>query len=260
MTSSRHAGLLTGLAAGVVTLSGCEMMLPPDQNPLYIRQSEMDNRLTRVEQQVDNEGLVTLLSKLDALEQDVRILRNNVETLQHEVEQANGRQRELYLDLDQRLQAIEQVAARSGPAAAAAGAAGSAQLPVPGGTDRDNYQAAFDLLKRGQYDDAAVALEQFMVAFPASELSDNAQYWLAETRYVSQNYSEALTEFQVLLERFPDSGKRPDALLKIGFCNYELENWAKSRAALSAVSEDHPETTAARLANQRLDRMSNEGH
>lgn len=252
MTSLRFAGLL----AWVWTLAGC-MPLPPEDDPMYLKTTDIDNRLTRVERQVENEGLVTLMAKLDTLENDVRGLRNDVETMQHQVEQANGRQRELYLDLDQRLQGMEQTAARTGVPAAALGAG---LLAMSGETDRDSYQAAFDLLKQGEYDQAAVALQQFLVTYPDSGLADNAQYWLAETRYVSQNYEEALTEFQVLLQRYPDSRKRPDALLKIGFCSYELELWDKSRAALSEVAGVHPETSAARLANQRLDRMKSEGH
>ncbi len=99
-----------------------------------------------------------------------------------------------------------------------------------------------------------------MVAFPDSGLADNAQYWLAETHYVSQKYPQALPEFQALLKRYPDSRKIPDTLLKVGYCHYELEDWGAARAALSTVAADYPETTAARLANQRLDRMKGEGH
>jgi len=91
-------------------------------------------------------------------------------------------------------------------------------------------------------------------------LTDNAQYWLAETYYVGQNFPQALAEFQILLELYPDSGKIPDALLKIGYCNYELEAWDASRSALSMVVKNYPETTAARLASQRLDRLKSEGH
>lgn len=256
MNSRGSAGLL----AWLILLSGCTMPLPPEEDPLYLKTTDMDNRLDRVERLLDNEGLVTLLTKLDALESDVRALRNDIETLQHAVEQSSGRQRELYLDVDQRLQSVERATTRViAPGAAATGSLMPGQLPVPGGTDRENYQAAFDLLKDGQYEQAADALQTFMVAFPDSELVDNAQYWLAETRYVSQNYEEALSEFQLLLKRFPDSRKRPDALLKIGYCSYELELWDESRAALSEVTKDHPETTAARLASQRLDRMKSEG-
>jgi tol-pal system protein YbgF len=114
-------------------------------------------------------------------------------------------------------------------------------------------------LKQGRYDQAAIALQQFMIAFPASNLSDNAQYWLAETHYVTQKYKKALPEFQMVLDRYPDSRKIPDALLKIGYCNYELKRYDASREALSAVVASYPETTAARLASQRLDRIRSEG-
>jgi tol-pal system protein YbgF len=99
-----------------------------------------------------------------------------------------------------------------------------------------------------------------MVAFPDSGLSDNAQYWLAETHYVSQDYGKSLPEFTTVIKEYPDSRKIPDALLKIGYCNYELQRWDAARQALTSVVRDYPETTAARLANQRLERMASEGH
>ena len=133
------------------------------------------------------------------------------------------------------------------------------QLPVPGGTDRDNYQAAFELLKGERYEPAALAFGQFLVAFPDSELADNAQYWLAESHYVTQQFDLALSEFEVVIESYPDSRKVPDALLKIGYCNYELRRWEAARGSLARVQTDYPETTAAMLAGQRLERMEEEG-
>lgn len=246
----------------IILLAGCSLMTSPEDDPMYLKMTEIDNRLDRVERLTDNEGLTNLSAKLDALQTDVQELRNAVETLQHESEQSSGRQRDLYLDVDQRLQTIEQAAARSGAelAAVAGGALIAGQLAVPGGSDRENYQAAFDLMKQGQYDEAAAGFRQFLVAFPTSGLTDNAQYWLAETYYVGQDFPQALIEFQALLERYPDSSKIPDALLKIGYCNYELGAWDASRTALSTVVKRYPETTAARLASQRLDRMKSEGH
>jgi tol-pal system protein YbgF len=186
----------------------------------------------------------------------VQSLRNDVETMQHQVEQSNSRQKDLYLDVDQRLQRIEQTTVSSTDLSVLEGGSlDPGQLPVPGGTDRANYQAAFELLKQGRYDQAAIALQQFMVAFPNSELSDNAQYWLAETFYVSQEYKKALPAFQLVLERYPESRKVPDALLKIGYCNDELERNADAEKALTEVVDRFPETTAARLASQRLDQL-----
>ena len=104
-----------------------------------------------------------------------------------------------------------------------------------------------------------MAFEQFLVSFPDSELADNAQYWLAESHYVTQMFDRALSEFSVVIEKHPRSRKVPDALLKMGYCNYELEDWEAARASLRQVQEEYPETTAARLAGQRLARMDEEG-
>jgi len=248
------------LSVGLTFLGGCELMRPPEEDPVYLKLTEIDNRLDRVERLIDNEGLMTLLTRLEATQRDVQLLRNDIETLQHDVGQSSERQRDLYLDVDQRLQTIEQTTTlNTSLSVLEGGSLNPGQLPVPGGTDRANYQAAFELLKQGRYDQAAIALQQFMVAFPASNLSDNAQYWLAETHYVTQNYSQALPEFQTVLDRYPDSRKIPDALLKIGYCNYELKRYDASREALSAVVATYPETTAARLASQRIDRIKSEG-
>lgn len=241
------------LGASVMALAGCEGMMSREDDPMYLKMNDIDARLARVERLVDNEGLVNLMSQLDAVEKDLQGLRNDVETLQYQVEQSNTRQRDLYLDIDQRLQTIEN--ANANLDVFEGGSLSPGQLPVPGGTDRANYQAAFELLKQGRYDQAAIALQQFMVAFPDSELSDNAQYWLAETHYVTQQYEDALPAFQMVLDRYPDSRKIPDALLKIGYCNFELKRLSAAEKALQAVVADYPETTAARLASQRLDRI-----
>ncbi|MBT8442050.1 MAG: tol-pal system protein YbgF [Gammaproteobacteria bacterium] len=252
MLSVRY--VLIGL--GLVAMAGCEGMLSREDDPMYLKMNELDSRLTRVERLVDNEGLANLMAQLNAMQKDVQALRNDVETLQYQTGQSNERQKDLYLDIDQRLQALEQ--ANANLDVFEGGSLSPGQLPVPGGTDRANYQAAFELLKQGRYDQAAIALQQFMVAFPGSELSDNAQYWLAETYYVTQKYKQALPAFQAVLDRYPDSRKIPDALLKIGYCNYELKRVDAAQKALQAVAADYPETTAARLASQRLERISSE--
>jgi len=130
---------------------------------------------------------------------------------------------------------------------------------VPQGDDRANYQAAFDLLKDGKYPEAIGGFKQFLTTFPTSVLADNAQYWLGEAHYVTKQYPDALRDFRTVLEKYPDSRKTPDALLKIGFCNYELKNWPEARSALTQVVQRFGDTTAARLASQRLAKMDGEG-
>ena len=130
---------------------------------------------------------------------------------------------------------------------------------MPQGDDRANYQAAFDLLKDGKYPEAISGFQQFLVTFPTSTLADNAQYWLGEAHYVTKQYPDALRDFRTVIEKYPESRKIPDALLKIGYCNYELKNWTEARSALSQVVQRFGDTTAARLASQRLAKLDSEG-
>ncbi len=252
MTVNRAQSL--SLIALLAALGGCAST-PPEADPVVQKLSELDGRLLRIERVLANQSLLDLSQRIESSQNEVRLLRGQLEELQHNAAQAQNQQREMYGDLDRRLAAVEGGAA----AGSALGAAPTSSLPVPQGDDRANYQAAFDLLKDGKYPEAAAAFKEFLVKFPGSGLSDNAQYWLGEAHYVTKQYPDALRAFKTVLERYPDSRKTPDALLKIGYCNYELKNWGEARTSLDQVVKQYPDTTAARLASQRLAKMASEG-
>ena len=253
--------LLAPAILASIVCAGCATAPPqPQEDPVQNQLADLERRLAALERILANGSLVELTVQLDELQRQVADIQGRTESLEYESDGATTRQRELYVDLDDRIQMLEQNM-RAGPVMTGEdGALMPGQLPVPGGTDRENYQAAFELLKEQKYADAGTAFQQFLVSFPESQLSDNAQYWLAESFYVTNQFDQALQQFEVVLSDYPRSRKLPDALLKIGYSNYELENWGAARVALAKVSEDFPDTTAARLAEQRLQRMADEGH
>ena len=248
-----------------LALGAC-MTIPPEEDPVYLKLTDLEARLIRIERVIDNQSLIELATQVEQLQSQTQALRGEIETLRFESDNAAKRQRELYVDVDQRLGELESASremaiaatATTGDSVLGAGDVPTVQLPVPGGNDRANYQAAFEMLKEGRYAESAQAFTQFLLAFASSPLADNAQYWLAETYYVERKFEDALPAFEEVLESYPESRKIPDALLKIGYCNYELKQFDGARAALEKVATDYPETTAARLANQRLERMAQE--
>jgi tol-pal system protein YbgF len=270
--------------ATLVAVAGCTS-LSPTEDPVYLRLTDMEARLMRIERVVDNQSLLQIANQLDQLQAETRELRGELETLRHETETQGARQRELYLDVDRRLQMMEQsqVRAPAGPFDPAPGfgggdfgvggiddrsQAGGAFPSAPAGpagggaamsgSDQDAYQAAFNLLQNRQYEPAAEAFRQFLSVHADSRLADNAQYWLAETYYVRREFEGALPHFQRVLDQYPQSDKTPDALLKIGYCNYELRRWDAARTALQRVTREYPGTTAAQLATQRLQLIAQE--
>jgi tol-pal system protein YbgF len=122
------------------------------------------------------------------------------------------------------------------------------------------YQAAFGLVKEGQYDRAIAAFQNFLATYPDSSMADNAQYWLGEAFYVSKSYPEAQASFQRVVDKYPQSRKVSDALLKIGNCHYEMKQWDSAKQVLSQVVARFSDTPAGTLAQQRLDKIAAEKH
>ncbi|HCU54177.1 MAG TPA: tol-pal system protein YbgF [Gammaproteobacteria bacterium] len=259
----RHRGLLLtvllAFVAGSMVPAAAEERLPDR------RAVGTSARTTSSSTQRDN--LLDLLQQLEALQAEVRQLRNTTEVQGHELEQLKNRQRSLYDDLDKRLRETERHA--STPAAAATGGAGIASVPPTSSAadgprtvtaaQQQEYDAAFGLMKQGLYEKAIKAFRSFLVKYPDSGLADNAQYWIAEGNYVLRNYKLALEEFTKVLS-YNKSVKTPDAMLKIGYVHYELGAYDKARQALTEVQQRYPGTPVARLAGTRLEKMKKEGH
>lgn len=118
--------------------------------------------------------------------------------------------------------------------------------------ERAAYERAFNLLKDGRYDLSVTAFKTFVNTYPKGRFVDNAQYWLGEANYVQRHFKAALSEFEKVVKNHPKSPKRADALLKMGYTYQELGQNDKARASLNEVLTKYPNSTAARLAQKRL--------
>ena len=117
---------------------------------------------------------------------------------------------------------------------------------------REEYQLAFELLKDENYETARVSFIKFIRLHPDSDFIDDAKYWLGETYYAQRLFTQALKEFEGVLTEFPNSGKIPEALLKKGFCYFELGKVKKSKQLLESVVNQYPDSSVSRLAAQKL--------
>jgi tol-pal system protein YbgF len=252
MQTRQRLPLVAALAACIV-LAGCATT-PPEEDPVFIRLNDLDRRLERLERILSNQSLLELAQQVQGLDAELRSLRGSLEQIEHAGEQLRTQQRDLYGDLDRRLEELKNSAL---PPASAPPSPDS--LPIPGGSDRANYQAAFDMLKEGRYEEAMTGFHQFLGVFPDSDLADNAQYWLGEAHYARLDYAAALQAFQDLVGGYSRSDKLADGWLKIGFSHYELKNWPAARQALETVLREYPDSSAATEARRRLERMTAEG-
>jgi tol-pal system protein YbgF len=239
---------------------------PPDRRTFFGSSSTTsDKPAGKTAASPQKEGVLELLRQQEALQEEVKQLRNTIELQGHELNTLKNRQRTLYDDLDKRLREVEKgrgTATAAEPVATAEGGAAGAAPAAPRTTNaaqQQEYDAAYALMKDGQYERAMKALRAFLAKHPSSGLADNAQYWIGECNYVLRNYKLALEEYSKVLN-YPNAGKLPDAMLKIGYVHYELGAWDKARKALTGVTERFPGTHFAKLAGDRLAKMKKEGH
>ncbi len=240
----------------VVLMSGCA--ISPEEDPVQIKLNDVDGRVQRIERVVSNQSLLEMAQKLDAAQADVRALRGRIEVLENSNEALRKQQRELYSDLDKRIAAMGAGAGAGGTAPgvpgviASPGAAGGAGSAA---TEQAAYTQAFDALKSSNYTAAISGFRSFLSTYPASPIAENAQYWLGEAHYAKGEYDQAATAFRTVGERWPNSRKSPDALLKLGFSQIEMKRLSEARVTLSDVTRKFPDSDAAKLAAERLRRM-----
>jgi tol-pal system protein YbgF len=122
------------------------------------------------------------------------------------------------------------------------------------------YQKLIKLIDEGHEQQAIAGFEAFLQRYPQGKYSDNAQYWLGESYYATGNYAAAIKAFNALLVTYPESPKYPHALLKIAFSHYELKEFGKARELLQQVRNNYIGTSASRLAERRLKKMTIEGY
>lgn len=178
--------------------------------------------------------------KLKRMEDELRRLTGQLEEQNYRMGQVSERLDKLVIDVDERLQLLEQRAlagtpdglAPEGAAAAVAGAtvagqavaAADSAAPSLAAADyvaedaapEQKYERAFELLSQKNYDGAEKVLHAFLERHPDDKLAGNAKYWLGETFYVRGLYAEAAVTFAEGYQTYPESVKAPDNLLKLG--------------------------------------------
>ena len=207
---------------------------------------------------VSDEGLMLLMQQLQQYEQEIGSLRGQVEELRHQVDQMRQAERERYLDLDTRINALAESAL---PARKDEASEPEVAEEVDPEKDRAAYMAARDKLLASDFPGAIAAFEAYLKDFPQGQFRAFAHFWLGEA-YRSQGGSgrdAASKHFKAVVEQFPDSSKVPSALYKLAVLQAEGGDKARAKVTLNKVLLQHPKSHEAKLARTMLDQLESGG-
>ena len=108
----------------------------------------------------------------------------------------------------------------------------------------------------GQWSLALSGFDALLRTFPRSESAAEAQFYIGETYYAQNKWREAIDAYGLVLQNHRNSGTVPDAYLKRGRAYAQTGQTDAARASWEAVMKAYPDSDAARLAKQDLDRIN----
>ncbi|MFP1878183.1 cell division protein CpoB [Lonsdalea quercina] len=217
----------------------------------------VEDRVTQLERisNAHSQLLTQLQQQLSDNQRDIDSLRGQIQESQYQLNQVVERQKQIYQQIDslssQGAQTPTPAASDANPPPAASNAAPN--VPASTGDANSDYNAAVALvLEKKQYDQAIVALQNFVKKYPDSTYQPNANYWLGQLNYNKGKKDDAAYYFANVVKNYPKSPKASEALYKVGVIMQEKGQTDKAQAVYRQVVKMYPNTESAKLAQKSL--------
>ncbi|WP_374262522.1 tol-pal system protein YbgF [Zoogloea sp.] len=240
--------LLAGLLAGLLASQAQAGLFDDEEARLRINQmrSEFSARLDKLE--AGARAQLELADQIETLKAEIARLRGENEVLSNDLANANKRQKDFYVDLDNRLRKVEPQAGAEAPTAAPAPAAAAVD---PAAESRD-YEAALTQLRGGKFKEAAGGFIAFTRNYPNSSFQPNAHFWAASALYQLKDNAGAAEHYAKVANQWPDDTRAPDALLGLSNTQQARGDTASATKTLERLLAKYPSSSAATIAKQRL--------
>jgi tol-pal system protein YbgF len=197
-------------------------------------------------------------TRLDTMSTQVQGLSDNLEEIKSRI----GKLNQQLVDLQNAVQSIDARLAGSAPATSPTGAPspsagpGSASVvPSPAGPPPSAdtlYSNGLRDITSGKYDLAHSEFTDYLKYYGDTDLASNSQFYLGEISFAQKNYSQAIEEFDKVLNNYPKSFKLASARLRKGQCLLELNQKNAGIKELREVVRRYPGTQEERIARARL--------
>jgi tol-pal system protein YbgF len=195
----------------------------------------------QIASKADKASALELVNQIEQLRQEVAKLRGQIEVLTNELSNTQQRQKDFYVDLDNRLRKLEPKKVTVD---------GKEAQVDPG--EQKSYDAALAVFKNGDYRNAASGFADFLRRYPESAYAAAAQYGLGTAYYALRDCKSAIDAHRALVKTFPDNPKAPDAMLNVAICHIELKEKPQAKKVLEALILQYPDSSAAQTARERL--------
>ena len=223
------------------------------------------------EEQALRHQAASLRAKMNALNEEIRVLTGRIEELEHLVQRQSQKDATSVEEEDKRLAELAKTAKNNDerifrleqylkvePSEKKTSVEKPVAKIVPAGkvepkiSEDEIYRMAKQAFDQGDSDAAREKFQELIKRFPNSERADNAQFWIGEIYYREKWYEKSILEYQKVIENYPKGNKVPASLLKQGFAFLNLGDNANSRLILEELIKKYPQSNEAKIAKDRL--------
>lgn len=190
-----------------------------------------------------------LVLRVDALQREVQQLRGEIEVQNHAMDALKKRQRDLYLDVDQR---INQLSHGSAPMAAVpqspvaqpeSEVSASAETPEAAPVVDTSSQGAVPDVVESPAVAGADAPQQPALAAPIDTVAEERDYKQAFGLLMQRRYDEARGAFQTFLDRYGAGSYADNAQYWLAEASYVTRDFDVALAAFQKVINDYPNSS-----------------
>lgn len=232
--------------------------------------SDLQSRVTQLERMVESKGLLSIFNELESLQQEVRVLRGEVEQQAYTIEQMKKRQQNIYDDLYQRMQATQGGESGQEVKMLETTLPGEASV-IPDEIPSSQEQMKVEIVEGGTERSSAVAPVETYVARktgvdenPSSEIISDPQSTYPQTSpemasgsNEEDSYSEAFTllkqgqqdkaigQFRGFLQQYPGSQYADNAQYWLGEAFYAKRDFKPAIAEYKILLDRYPDSGKA---------------
>lgn len=133
----------------------------------------------------------------------------------------------------------------------------SPPAPVgPGMSPQRLYDTAWADYTAGQWELCISGFDTYLRTFPKSDLADEAQFYIGECNYAAGKHQDAVQAYNQVISNYPRGQSVAPAYYKRGLAFERLGQGDRARESFEHVVKTFPDSDAARLAKQVLDRLN----
>ena len=196
------------------------------------------------------------LSQLREIQEELKQLRNAVEELQFETENAKRRQQDLFQDLDRRLVSIERGARATGTGDAGAVSSGigtgfdSSNAVIPGADGNTDEDAANQVTVVGTGEssvgasgsDDGTTIASVAAGLGSVSIDEQQAYEDAFEMLKQSRYEDSIAMFQRLVDTWPQSELADDSYYWMSEARYVNREFEHALSGFRTVVVDYPES------------------